>query len=447
MSLILTLLMGFVFAPNVLTQENTEADRSEEAQQKVEDAESKTDAEIEEQKELQVPRSIANRAPNSIAEEIFRTEQIKKSIFEDDPFDIFIQPWRRINRKISEAIRLEFALAYTVLYQVATTATQGEQRNHAAGGIIDFSGLWEILSEKGEYPGYIGFRSSSKHRLFTDIPPSQLAENIGSLWRTDGEFGVNNFFISQFWWEQHLFNDEVIFRIGKIDQFDYIDSFNFSSSKLFFINSAFSDNPTISFPGNGLGAAALYNPNDFFYMLGSIGDANGKSSGFDFDAFFSEQEFFTGVEIGILPKINGLGNGNYHVALWHSDRIKKQNIPTGKGVAITFQQQLWNDYNTFLRYSYSNGRVTNLKQLLSAGVGVYDPFYLGMKDNLIGLAIAWGEPKDNNLRSQYVIESFLRLQVFRSVQVTPDIQLIINPSEAPDENIVAVFGMRFRLAF
>jgi len=104
----------------------------------------------------------------------------------------------------------------------------------------------------------------------------------------------------------------VIFRIGKIDQFDYIDSFNFSSSKLFFINSAFSDNPTISFPGNGLGAAALYNPNDFFYMLGSIGDANGNSSNFDFDAFFSEQEFFTGVEIGILPKINGLGNGNYH---------------------------------------------------------------------------------------------------------------------------------------
>ena len=139
MSLILTLLMGFVFAPNVLTQENTEADRSEEAQQKVEDAESKTDAEIEEQKELQIPRSIADRAPDSIAEEIFRTEEIKKSIFEDDPFDIFIQPWRRINRKISEAIRLEFALAYTVLYQVATTATQGEQRNHAAGGIIDFS--------------------------------------------------------------------------------------------------------------------------------------------------------------------------------------------------------------------------------------------------------------------------------------------------------------------
>ena len=102
-SLILALLMSFVFAPNVFAQENIEVDRSEDAQQKVEDAESKTDAEIEEQKERQVPRSIADRAPDGIEEEIFQTEAIKKSIFEDDPLDIFIQPWRRINRKLSEA--------------------------------------------------------------------------------------------------------------------------------------------------------------------------------------------------------------------------------------------------------------------------------------------------------------------------------------------------------
>lgn len=447
MNLILVQFMCFEFTSNSLAQENNEVEIFEEVEQNSEPPESPSGINLEGQNKLQIPRDVGNSAPDSISQGIQEAEEIKKAIFKFDPFNIFIQPWKNLNKKISEAVRLEFTIAYTALYQVATKATQGDQRNQASGGIFDFSGLWEIISEKSKYSAYVGFRGSSKHKLFTDITPSELALNIGSLWRTDGHFGMNEFFISQLWWEQNLLENEIIFRVGKLDQADYIDSFNFSSSKLYFINSAFSDNPTIFFPGNGLGAAAVYQPNDFFYLLASIGDANGNSTTFEFDSFFSELEFFTGVEIGIRPTIDGFGKGNYHVALWHSDRIKKKNIPSGNGVAITFQQQIWNYYNTFLRYSYSNGKVTNIKQLLSAGVGIYDPFNMGYNDNLFGLAFAWGEPQEQNQNPQYVIESFLRLQVFDSVQVTPDIQLIISPSEATQENFVAVFGMRFRIAF
>ena len=405
------------------------------------------DKPVEEYKPLEAPREEVDRAPDSVQEQISDVDKTKKSIIEYDPFSFITKPWRKYNSKLKDAIGLKFALAYTALYQVANRATQGERRNQAAGAIWDFTGLWTVLPRKWGNPGYIGFRSRSKHRLFTDIPPNDLAGEIGSLWSTAAFFTVDNFAVSQLWWEQHLFDDKLIFRVGKLDQSDYIDSFSFSSSKLFFINSAFSDNPTIPFPGNGLGAAALIQPNDFFYVLGSLGDANGDSSTFEFDTFFNDQEFFTGVEAGILPKINSLGKGNYHVALWHSDGSKKNNAPSGSGMAITFKQQLRNYYDVFLRYSFSNGKVTNVKQVLSGGVGVYDPLYLGMKDNLLGLAIAWGEPEVQDLRAQYVVETFLRLQVFKSMQVTPDIQLILSPSNAPDENIVAVFGLRFRFVF
>ncbi len=393
------------------------------------------------------PRAVANRAPDSIAEEITQAEITKKSVIDYDPFGFFVRPWKKYNKKLTDWAGLDLVIAYTALYQVASNATQKDKINNAAGGILDFSGRLEVLSEKGSYPGYIGFRSSTKHRLFTDITPSQLAENIGSLWRTDGDFSKNNFFISQLWWEQHIFNDKVVFRVGKILQIDYIDSFNFSSSKLFFINSAFSDNPTIPFPDNGLGGAILFQPNETVYMLASIGDANAKSATFDFGTFFGEGEFFYGVEIGVLPQINRLGKGNYHVAYWHSDRRKKKKIPSGNGIAITLQQDLGRDYSVFIRYSLSNGSVTNLKMLASGGVGIYDPLRLGYDDNLLGFALAWGEPEQNGLRAQYVMESFLRIQLFPSVQITPDIQLIIHPSEAPEQDLVAVFGMRFRLAF
>ena len=445
--LIIVVFMSFVLVPNIHAEENSEVNGSEEVSDKIETTERNQEINEQNQQETRAPHELSDRAPDSIPKEILQSETIKRSIFTFDPFNKIVRPWRKLNSKLRETIRLELTLAYTGLYQVADKATQGEKKNHAAGGIWDFSGLWEVFSEKRGYPAYIGFRSSTKHKLFTDISPSELGDNIGSLWRTDGTYGENHFFISQLWWEQHLFDNKLIFRVGKIDQSDYIDSFNFSSAKLFFINSAFSSNPTISYPGNGLGVAAFYHPNKFFYVLSSLGDANGDSSTFDFGTFFRQQEFFTGIEVGFLTKITRQGNGNYHIAIWHSDRIKKQNVPSGKGLAITFQQQFRNEYNTFLRYSYTNGDVTDVKQLLSGGLGVYDPLHLGIDDNLFGLAFAWGEPEVNSLRSQYVIESFLRLQVFPSIQITPDIQLIIHPTEAPDENIVAVLGMRFRIAF
>jgi porin len=427
--------------------------RPQEVQDKVEKDKSTEDKPVEDYKALkaprleEAPRTKIDRAPDGIQEQIYGVDITKKSIIQYEPFNFFIKPWRKYNSKLKNAIGLEFSLAYTALYQVANRATQGEGRNQAASVIWDFNGLWSVLPKKWGNPGYIGFRSRSKHTLFTDIPPNSLAGEIGSLWSTAAFFTVNNFAVSQLWWEQHLFADKLIFRAGKLDQSNYIDSFNFSSSTLFFTNAAFSHNPTIPFPGNGLGAAALFQPNDLFYIMGSFGDANGDSSTFEFDTFFDDQQFFTAVEVGFVPLINIVGKGNYHIALWHSDGNKKNNTPSGSGLAITFQQSIRNNYNTFLRYSFSNGKVTNVKQILSGGVGVYDPFNKGLKDNLLGLAVSWGEPEDQNLRAQYVIESFLRLQFFKSMQVTPDIQLIMSPSNAPDENFVAVFGLRFRVAF
>ncbi len=445
--LLILSISSFIFLSHSRAESAADLFNPETTLDKPKNEQDSTEESASEYKPLKAPLPEIDRAPDSIEKQLLEAGELKESIFEFDPFNFVLKPWRTLNKKLKEKLRMEFSLAYTALYQVSSNATQGEQRNHAAGGIWDFNGLWQVLPDRKSYAAYLGFRSTSKHRLFTEIPPNDLAGNIGSLWSTAAFYSENPFFVSQLWLEQHILDNRLIIRLGKLDQSDYIDSFNFSSSKLFFINSAFSDNPTIPFPGNGLGAAALYQPNDLFYVLGSIGDANGDSDTFDFDTFFDEQEFFSGVEIGILPTINGHGSGNYHIALWHSDGSKSGNAPSGNGLALTFQQLFKEEYNLFLRYSFSNGRVTNVKQIVSGGVGLLDPFRTGLKKNLLGLAASWGEPEDKDLRSQYVIESFLRLQVFKSTQITPDLQLIINPSDAPGVDVIAIYGIRFRLVF
>jgi len=53
-----------------------------------------------------------------------------------------------------------------------------------------------------------------------------------------------------------------------------------------------------------------------------------------------------------------------------------------------------------------------------------------------------GEPVDNSLRTQFVFETLYRIQVSPIAQITPDIQLIINPSNNPNEDFLAVLGAR-----
>ena len=166
MHLIIVVFMSFVLVPIINAEENGEINGSEEVSD---------DRLLHCETSLsQVSRDLSDRAPDSIPEQILEAETIKRSIFKFDPFTRIVQPWRKLNSKLRETIRLEFSLSYTALYQVANKATVGKGKNHAAGGIWDFSGLWQVFSDYRGNPAYIGFRSSTRHRLFTDIPPSEL---------------------------------------------------------------------------------------------------------------------------------------------------------------------------------------------------------------------------------------------------------------------------------
>jgi carbohydrate-selective porin OprB len=48
---------------------------------------------------------------------------------------------------------------------------------------------------------------------------------------------------------------------------------------------------------------------------------------------------------------------------------------------------------------------------------------------------------------QHTLEAFYRIQVWKEIAVTPDIQYIRNPALNPNDDTLWVFGLRVRLAF
>jgi porin len=177
-----------------------------------------------------------------------------------------------------------------------------------------------------------------------------------------------------------------------------------------------------------------------------MGDANGSRTSIAANDFYDKNDYFTAAEFGLTPRIAGLGQGSYQFLLWHTDgrdNRNEPNQPSDKGFSLRFEQKIGEHALPFVTYSRASGGAADVRQLVTAGIGLSDIF--GNRDDILGVAVAWGQPEDRSLRNQYVAELFYRLQLTHSIQVTPDLQLIADPSRNRDNDTIGVLGLRMRL--
>ncbi len=357
------------------------------------------------------------------------------AIFPHGPISVLHSAWRPLADELDNSLGLRLGAAYTFVYQ---RATSGITDRDAAGGDVDLFGRWLLFGEPQRSAGQIGFSLEERHTIATDIDPLGLGQAIGSLWETTGGFNEQDFVVSQLWWQQHLADGAFAYRIGKIDITDLLDTNRLKSFNFLFQNRAFSSNPVTAFPGNGLGAAVgVFG--DRFYAGAAVGDANGRKSTSGFNSI-DEGEWFVGGEIGFTPP-----QGAYRLAAWHTDARSARGTPSDAGFSLSFDHELDGGVVPFLRYSYADRAVRGREQILAGGAGFFGT--LGREDDVAGVAASWGKSADPNQRDQYAFEAFYRIQLTRVIQVTPSAQLIVDPSLAPNEDTIGLFGIRVRIQF
>lgn len=388
--------------------------------------------------------SYQRESPNSIAGELQQSGNTRRNIlFQYGYLERLLKPWVFLTGRLKKNLGLDIGTSYSALYQYSTKTVTQLNENDAASGVLEFFGKWNIFhSTERKNPGYLGFKIKWSHKIFSDIPPTDLNSEIGSLWQTTSTFNEQTFSLDQIWWQQSLFDEKLTFRIGKVDQSDFVDFYMYSSAKRFFLNEAFSRNPTIPFPDPGLLGFIKYRPTDIFYVLFSLGNLEADAGEFNFESFFKDRNYFTTLELNFAPLAKKIGyDGNYHIVFWHSDDIEDEGKPSSQGFNINLSRTFDDKYGAFIRYGYSDGKFTDVKQLLSLGFGVSGP--LNNPGDFFGVAFAIGEPVDNSLRTQYIFETLYRIQITPIMQFTPDLQLIINPTNNPKEDHLAVLGARF----
>ena len=386
----------------------------------------------------------APQASSNIDLSLKEVRSQREGIFPYGPVSLVNRPWKRAAKWLRDNLGLEVGTETDLVFQ---SATRGPGRRDAGGGYSAFFGKWRLLGENdGINNGYLKFKVDYQWQM-GDQAPRALGGQIGSQWRTAKGFGENAPSFVQLYWEQHFLKDTFVLVAGKIDPTNYYATNLWADDKQFFMNAAFSAAPAVGMPGSGFGTNLKYTPYSWLYLTAGAQDQEGNldNTSPSVVSFFRDFDLFSAAEIGFTPKVPGLGQGNYRFTAWHADGVPDTQKPSDEGYALSLDQAVNAHVIPFGRYEYDEGRLTGIRQLLAGGVGLHGAYL--SKQDLCGVAFAWGQPAKAGLLQQYTAETFYRVQLSPANQLSIGYQLIINPANAPHDETVGVFWLRFRILF
>ena len=333
-----------------------------------------------------------------------------------------------------------------VLYQ---HATESPAKNDAAGGVARFFGQWTPFRSGAVDPGALVFKAEDRRRLGTDIAPQALAPTIGSAGLTAVPWSNAGGILTNLYWYQKFLDNRFSVLGGIIDVTDFVDVYGLINPWTEFNNYAFSTNPTIPVPSQGLGGAARWSITTNIYIHGGIADANGDPSdpGDSIDSFFDTREYFKHVEVGWVGSWEQRFADNAHITAWQVDARQQAGVDSGWGTALSFSRLISDQWLPFVRAGYSDGGGASYERVISAGLG----YQLDERDDYVGVGASWGRPPtgttSGNAIDQYTLEAYYRLQLFNHLQIAPSVQYIIDPAYNQAIDDLWVLGLRVRATF
>ena len=277
-----------------------------------------------------------------------------------------------------------------------------------------------------------------------------IANEIARITRKDAAGNSDTgFVLTNLYWTQSFAGNRLTFIVGSVDVTDYVDVYGLVNPWEEFNNIAFSTNPSIAAPNQGLGVAVRFSLTPHYYVLGGIADANGDphDPGDSFDSFFNVGEHFRHIEIGWIGSWENRFSDNLHLTAWQVDDRDKAEIDDGWGLTLSFSKTVFDRWLPFLRAGYSEGSGALVDRSISAGLG----YRLTDRKDYVGFGANWGSAPKNTAAEQnddqFTFETYCRIQLLPQLQITPSVQLIVDPVLAPRTQILWVPGVRGRATF
>lgn len=398
----------------------------------------------EEQPDEQSRRADAVTGPDAVSNQLRADRTDKDSIFDIQP----LNDWRAWKAEFAKDTGFQFTLDYNYFTYEASDSI-GE--DSASSGVARFYGKWEILGRGSEDTGSLIYKVENRD-AYDGVPPQDFGGELGYVGlihccASDQSARTTNLYWRQSWDSQRFVN-----YTGFLDVTDYTDVYAMASPWTGFSNLVFATGSGTmgGLPDGAFGTMFATWLSDSVYVTAGMADANADQTDVfeGFDTFFNDFETFKNIDIHYTPSQEELFFNNMHLSFYQIDERDDAGTSDGYGASFSITRGVQNKFLPFIRGGWGKDGNSLLEASVSVGFGYQDQS-VGAQ-NLLGVGLNWGRPNDdtfgNDLDDQYTAEVFYRWQLFRSVQVTPSIQLLKDPALNPDEDFISIWGVRARLA-
>ncbi len=279
--------------------------------------------------------------------------------------------------------------------------------------------------------------------------------------------------LSELWWEQRVFDDALRFKIGKIDA---NSEFAFVSAASDFVSSSPGVSPTNqglpTYPDPATGVVVFGYPTKNWYIGAGFFDgatADGYNTGNRGpDTFFSDSRsasWFGIAETGLTwDKVGSLGRGRVAVgAEYLTARLDTfaggNQQGSWSGYALVEQQLIPKSeseedkdkgFFAFAQFGYGDDEVNPAKMHLACGC-VQRGICESRADDIAGAYVSYVDLSDANGSpypgNETSLEFFYQVQITPCVSVTPDLQVIFDPSGDSNIDTAVVGQLRLIISF
>jgi porin len=355
---------------------------------------------------------------------------------------------------------LKLGFSYQSLYQKTTDSLTAEDT--AWGGWLLIEASWDAVDRGGDFQGGIVAALDWRQTIGGNAEPGFFQFQTGSQWPTDFAYPEWDPWFASLYWEQQIGKDKFVLRVGNQAAAQFVDFFRYKDGRTSFTGSSFTAaTASVPAPAPGFGASFRLTPIDDseFYVAGTLNDMNADVDELDWGNVFDYGQFFYGLEFGMNWR-RGKGDFDHlHLLLFYADKVDTSppifENKAGGGFKLAGEKQ-WNRLVGFGSYTYNtveggNFGIAVTRQMANVGFAVNRPLNIGGE---VGVGFSWAEPQDgltlvglpqrDPLKDQYGMEIYWKILVTGDLWVTPNLQVIVNPTYNSSTKTVIVPGLKFR---
>lgn len=363
-------------------------------------------------------------------------------LFKTDPFHPALGGVDHLMNELRKHERLSLAATYTLLDQYATVTPDGVRHNWATGR-LDFSGGWKAYDNGGSAGTF-----SLLVRSGTNIGVSQqfnLSDAIGSglvLNCLPGGGAQRPITLNVLYYRQDFFRKKFAFYIGKIHPNEFISlSLYNNDERTQFLNAENDGNLTIPSDGTYAGGAALeYQASKHVYLHTVTVDTEGSQQ--TNLKTLVDKKYMNAVEVGWKSGAPTQQEHIYRFLVWRNDTATQG---SGAGIGFGSDYEFKSGWTPFGRLGIGTDRGSSIKRAASAGVVHVRPF--GRRGDMFGASLTMTDPSHGALHHESLFETFYRVRMTQSLELGPDLEVSIHPTNHPKEYATALLGVRMRLIF